>query len=152
MSWRKMQNFWRKNIQLCHDAMMSRKQHSMCTKGVPMIVELWGSMQFKTLSMDFTPLDLIIIYKNGCQIKPTLMFVKFLLKTQFTGTGLLSISSLFWSIFWQSFKITCPSWQRHRTWYSQSLVRTLPVAPLWCDMGCCYRTVVVIKAAANLYL
>ena len=26
------------------------------------------------------------------------------------------------------------------------------VAPLWCDLGCCYRTVVVMKAADNLSL
>ena len=31
--------------------------------------------------------------------------------------------------------MSCPSWQWHRTgnrWYP---VRTLPVAPLWCDLG-----------------
>ena len=27
----------------------------------------------------------------------------------------------------------------------KSLLWTLPVAPLWCDLGCCSRTVVVIK-------
>ena len=55
--------------------------------------------------------------------------------------------------------MSCPSWQGHRTvvviklWrtsafrtgYRWSPVRTRPVAPLWCDLGCCSRTVVVIK-------
>ena len=45
--------------------------------------------------------------------------------------------------------MSCPSWQWHwqRTWtgYRWSPVRTLPVAPLWCDLGRCSRTVVVIK-------
>ena len=27
--------------------------------------------------------------------------------------------------------------QWHRTGYSWSPVRTLPMAPLWCDLGCC---------------
>ena len=27
----------------------------------------------------------------------------------------------------------CPSWQWHRFGYRWSLVRTLPMAPLWCD-------------------
>ena len=29
------------------------------------------------------------------------------------------------------------------------VIRTLPVAPLWCDLGCQSQTVVVIKAAAK---
>ena len=41
----------------------------------------------------------------------------------------------------------CPSWQWqwHRTRYSWSPVWTLQVAPLWCDLGRCSRTVMVIK-------
>ena len=35
--------------------------------------------------------------------------------------------------------------QVYRTGYRWSPVRTLPVAPLWCDLGFCSRTVVVIK-------
>ena len=41
--------------------------------------------------------------------------------------------------------MSCPSWQWHRTGYSWSPVRTLPVAPLQCDLGHCSRTVVVIN-------
>ena len=41
--------------------------------------------------------------------------------------------------------MSCPSWPRHRTGYRRSPVRTLPVAPLWCDLDFCSRTVVVIK-------
>ena len=41
--------------------------------------------------------------------------------------------------------MSCPSWQWHRTGYSLLPVRTLPVAPLWCDLGCSPQTVVVIK-------
>ena len=48
---------------------------------------------------------------------------------------------------------SCPNWQRHRPGCYQSPVRTLPlppvafvlVAPLWCDLGCCSQTVVVLK-------
>ena len=35
--------------------------------------------------------------------------------------------------------------QWHRTGYRWSPVRTLPMGPLWCDLGRCSRTVVVIK-------
>ena len=31
--------------------------------------------------------------------------------------------------------MSCPSWQGHRTRSRWSPVRTLPVAPLWCDLG-----------------
>ena len=31
--------------------------------------------------------------------------------------------------------MSCPSWQWHRTGSSWSPVQTLPVAPLWCDLG-----------------
>ena len=31
--------------------------------------------------------------------------------------------------------MSCPSWQWHRIGYRWSSVRTLPVAPLWCDLG-----------------
>ena len=48
--------------------------------------------------------------------------------------------------------MSCPSWQWQRTGYRWSPVRTLPVAPLWCDLGCRSRTVVVIKAAAKTRL
>ena len=41
--------------------------------------------------------------------------------------------------------LSCPSWQWHRTGYSWSPFRILPVAALWCDLGRCSRTVVVIK-------
>ena len=30
---------------------------------------------------------------------------------------------------------SCPSWQWHRTGSRWFPVRTLPVAPLWCDLG-----------------
>ena len=41
--------------------------------------------------------------------------------------------------------MSCPSRQWHRAGYRWSPVRTLLVAPLWCDMGLWSRTVVVIK-------
>ena len=41
--------------------------------------------------------------------------------------------------------MSCPSWKWHRTGYLWSPVRTLAVAPLWCVLGFCSRTVVVIK-------
>ena len=41
--------------------------------------------------------------------------------------------------------MSCPSWQWHGTGYSWSQVQTRPVAPLWCDLGRCSQTVVVIK-------
>ena len=31
--------------------------------------------------------------------------------------------------------MSCPSWQWHRTGSRWPPVRTLPVAPLWCDLG-----------------
>ena len=40
--------------------------------------------------------------------------------------------------------LSCPSWQWHRTGYLWSPVWTLPVAPLWCDLGHFSWTVVVI--------
>ena len=42
-----------------------------------------------------------------------------------------------------------PSWQWHRTESSWSPVRTLPVAPLWCDLGF-FPNSSDNKAAANL--
>ena len=43
--------------------------------------------------------------------------------------------------------MSCPSWQWQRTGHRWSPVRSLPVAPfkLWCDLGRCSRTVVVMK-------
>ena len=41
--------------------------------------------------------------------------------------------------------MSCPSWQRHRTGYGWLPVRTLPVAPLWCDLGFCSQIVAVLK-------
>ena len=43
----------------------------------------------------------------------------------------------------------CPSWQWHRTGSRWSPVRTLPVAPLWCDLGF-FPNSHGNKAAANL--
>ena len=45
--------------------------------------------------------------------------------------------------------MSCPSWQRHRTGSRWSPVRTLPVAPLWCDLGFVPNSR-GNKAAANL--
>ena len=45
--------------------------------------------------------------------------------------------------------MSCPSWQWHRTGSSWSPVRTLPVAPLWCDLGF-FPYSRGNKAAANL--
>ena len=45
--------------------------------------------------------------------------------------------------------MSCPSWQWHRTGSRWSPVRTLPVAPLWCDLGFVPNSR-GIKAAANL--
>ena len=47
-----------------------------------------------------------------------------------------------------------PSWQWHRTGYHWSPVRTLPVAPLWCDRGpgTLFPNSRGDKAAANLHL
>ena len=41
--------------------------------------------------------------------------------------------------------MSCPSWQWHRTGYHWLPVQILLVAPFWCDLGRCSRTVVVIK-------
>ena len=44
--------------------------------------------------------------------------------------------------------MSCPSWQSwhtSRNGYRWSPLRTLPVAPLWCDLGRCSLTVVVMK-------
>ena len=43
----------------------------------------------------------------------------------------------------------CPSWQWHRAGSRLSPVRTLPVAPLWCDLGF-FPNSCGNKAAANL--
>ena len=45
--------------------------------------------------------------------------------------------------------MSCPSWQWHRTGSRWILVRTLPVAPLWCDLGFVPNSR-GNKAAANL--
>ena len=45
--------------------------------------------------------------------------------------------------------MSCPSWQWHRIGSSWSPVRTLPVAPLWCDLGFVQNSR-GNKAAANL--
>ena len=45
--------------------------------------------------------------------------------------------------------MSCPSWQWHRTGSRWSPVRTLPVAPLWCDLGFVQKSR-GYKAAANL--
>ena len=45
--------------------------------------------------------------------------------------------------------MSCPSWQRHRTGSRWSPVRTLPVVPLWCDLGFVPNSR-GNKAAANL--
>ena len=45
--------------------------------------------------------------------------------------------------------MSCPSWQWHRTGSSWFPVRTLPVAPLWCDLGFVPNSR-GNKAAANL--
>ena len=47
------------------------------------------------------------------------------------------------------FGMSCPSWQWHRTGSRWSPVRTLPVAPLWCDLGFVPNSR-GNKAAANL--
>ena len=44
---------------------------------------------------------------------------------------------------------SCPSWQWHRAGSSWSPVQTLPVAPLWCDLGF-FQNSSGNKAAANL--
>ena len=45
--------------------------------------------------------------------------------------------------------MSCPGWQWHRTGSRWSPVRTLPVAPLWCDLGF-FPNSRGNKAAANL--
>ena len=45
--------------------------------------------------------------------------------------------------------MSCPSWQWHKTGSSWFAVRTLPVAPLWCDLGLVPNSR-GNKAAANL--
>ena len=37
---------------------------------------------------------------------------------------------------------------RHRTGYRRSPVWTLPMAPFWCDLGCCSRTVELRRTSA----
>ena len=46
-------------------------------------------------------------------------------------------------------RMSCPNWQWHRTGSCWSSVRTLPVAPLWCDLGFVPNSR-GNKAAANL--
>ena len=41
--------------------------------------------------------------------------------------------------------MSCPTWQWHRTGYSQWPVQTLPVVPLWCYPGRCSQTVKALK-------
>ena len=73
----------------------------------------------------------------------------------------------FWVQIWMIYIYTyiymsCPSWERQRTWCTRSPVQTLlgypfhpmrlhagGALPLWCDLGCCSQTVVVIRAAAK---
>ena len=45
--------------------------------------------------------------------------------------------------------MSCPRWQWHRTGGRWSPVQTLPVAPLWCDLGF-FPNSRGKKAAANL--
>ena len=45
--------------------------------------------------------------------------------------------------------MSCPSWQWHRTGSSWSPVQTLPVVPLWCDLGI-FQNSRGNEAAANL--
>ena len=45
--------------------------------------------------------------------------------------------------------MSCPGWQWHRTGSHWSPIRTLPVAPLWCDLGFVPNSR-GNKAAANL--
>ena len=45
--------------------------------------------------------------------------------------------------------MSCPSWQWHRTGSCWSPVQTLPVAPLWCDLGLVQNSC-GNKAVANL--
>ena len=40
-----------------------------------------------------------------------------------------------WNLFQVVLGMSCPSWQWHRAVSSWFPVRTLPVAPLWCDLG-----------------
>ena len=59
-----------------------------------------------------------------------------------------------WSWTWNSYLnsfygMSYPSWQWHRTGSCCSSVRTLPVAPLWCDLGFVPNSR-GNKAAANL--
>ena len=53
-------------------------------------------------------------------------------------------------VAWAAFLgMSCPSWQWHRTGSRWSPVWTLPVAPLWCDLGF-FPNSRGNKAAANL--
>ena len=47
--------------------------------------------------------------------------------------------------------MSCPSWQWRGTGYRSSPVRTLPVAPWWCNLGRCSRTVAAIKLLSVLW-
>ena len=48
--------------------------------------------------------------------------------------------------------MSCPKWQWHRIGYCWSPVRNLQVTPLWCDLGHCSQTVVVILYEYNTSL
>ena len=55
----------------------------------------------------------------------------------------LQDESFMWQHIW-TLGMSCPSWKLDIVG-RQFEVRTLPVAPLWCDLGRCSQTVVVIK-------
>ena len=70
-----------------------------------------------------------------------------LIDTTGSKVRILHIFLHFFGIFMRG--MSCPSWQWHRTGSSWSPVRTLPVAPLWCDLGF-FPNSRGNKAAANL--
>ena len=78
----------------------------------------------------------------------------FLIVTYYLSSGFIFSMSTSFSLTSKSTTViglsdvapmSCPSWQWHRTGYRWSPVRTLPVAPLWSDLGRCSQIVVVIK-------
>ena len=101
LPFRALEQHWKQhcyNSTSCRQASMSSLRHDS--------LKHWHYAIQNHFQADFKPCNLIVIFKNGWKIKPISMFVNLQLKTLLMGNGRLMISSIFWSISWQSLKIT----------------------------------------------
>ena len=111
LPFRALEQHWKQhcyNSTSCRQASMSSLRHDS--------LKHWHYAIQNHFQADFKPCNLIVIFKNGWKIKPISMFVNLQLKTLLMGNGRLMISSIFWSISWQSLKITkiCFFWRIER--------------------------------------